>query len=232
MPGQGDAAVTALVRALDRVNREHPWSHNDAYAGFVLRQASRTLREGGTSALDIGCGTGNLLRRLAGRFPRAVGIEADPVTAELAAAAVRSLPAASVVNAAFPLEDGRRFDFVSIVAALHHLPLRDGVDAVRDVVAPGGRLVIVGVYREERSDAAFSALSLVLNPLIGFVRHPRRAAALPAHMTAPILPASDSYRQIRDALRSALPGVRIRRVLFWRYTATWKAPAVPERSRG
>lgn len=212
-----------VVGWLNRVNQAHPWSHNDAYAGFVLRRAARTLREGGTSALDIGCGTGNLLRRLAERFPHVLGIEADPITAELAAAAVRTLPAASVVSASFPLADGRRYDFVSVVAVLHHLPLRAGIEAVREVVAPGGRLVIVGAYREEPSDAAFSLVSLLLNPIIGLIRHPRRAEALPDNMNAPAVPASDSYREIRDALGVALPGVRVRRGLFWRYTATWHA---------
>ena len=208
---------------LNRVNATHPWSHNDAYAGFVLRQAARAVREGGTSALDIGCGTGNLLRRLAGHFPEVVGVEADPATAELAAAAVRSLPNASVLHASFPLADGRRYDFVSMVAVLHHLPLRAGIEAVRAVVAPGGRLAIVGVYREEPSDAVLSVVSVLLNPVIGMLRHPRRADSPPDNMTAPAVPASDSYRVIRDALREALPGVSVRRGPFWRYSAAWRA---------
>jgi SAM-dependent methyltransferase len=216
--------IDRVVGWLNRVNQAHPWSHNDAYAGFVLRQGMRTLRDGGTSALDIGCGTGNLLRRLAERFPQVLGVEADPATAERAAAAVRTLPGASVVNASFPLADGRRYDFVSMVAVLHHLPLLQGIEAVRDAVAPGGRLVIVGAYREEPSDAAFSVVSLLINPIIGLIRHPRRADALPDNMNAPAIPASESYREIRDALRAALPGVRVRRGLFWRYLATWHAP--------
>jgi SAM-dependent methyltransferase len=242
-----------VLRWLDRVNAEHPWSHNDAYAGFVLRQARRSVRDVlaaarckrrrfgekppeyrrrlpetaapiGRSALDIGCGTGNLLLRLAHRFPEVVGIEADPATAALASIAVQTLPNVSVVVASFPSADGRRYDFVSMVAVLHHLPLREGIDAVRAAVAPGGRLVIVGVYREERSDAALSILSLVLNPIVGLLSHPRRATTLPANMAAPVAPASDSYRVIRDALRAALPGVRVRRGLFWRYTAVWRSP--------
>ena len=189
--------MSLAARAIDglsRVNAAHPWSHNDAYAPFVLRQAARARRDGGTSALDVGCGTGNLLLRLAHRFPEVVGIEADPATAALASAAVRTLPNASVVAASFPSADGRRYDFVSMVAVLHHLPLREGIDAVRGAVAPGGRLVIVGVYREERSDAALSIVSLVLNPIVGMISHPRRAVTLPANMAAPVAPAADPYQ--------------------------------------
>jgi hypothetical protein len=101
--------------------------------------------------------------------------------------------------------------------------LTGGIDAARAAVAPGGRLAIVGVYREERTDALFSIISLVLNPIIGLVRSPSRAARLPENMAAPAVPATDSYRQIRRALHAALPGVKVRRVLFWRYIASWHA---------
>ncbi|MFI2754464.1 class I SAM-dependent methyltransferase [Cellulomonas sp. P22] len=217
-----------LLSAIDRVNQAHPWSHNDAYSALVMRHARRARREGGVSAIDVGCGTGNLLRRLALLFPRVVGIEAAPATAARAVSAVSSMPAATVVTGTFPA-DAERYDFVSMVAVLHHLPLSEGLDAARAAVAPGGRLVIVGLYREERTDTLLSTVSLVLNPIVGLVRHPRRAAGQPENMTAPTAPASDSYRQIKEALRAALPGVRVRRGLFWRYTAVWHADRQPTR---
>jgi len=219
-----DGRVSTLVRVLDGLNRAHPWSHNDAYGGFVMRQASKARREGGSSALDIGCGTGNLLARLGRRFTNVVGIEADPATAAQAAAAVASMPSASVVRATFPVGDGRKYDFVSMVAVLHHLPLVSGIAAVRDAVAPGGRLAIVGLYREEPNDALYSLASLLLNPLVGIVVHPRPSVRLPSNMCAPTAEATDTYRAIREALRARLPGVRVHRGLFWRYTATWRAP--------
>ena len=184
--------------------------------------AKRTLREGRTTALDVGCGTGNLLRRLAQLFPHVVGMKADPATAALATSAVSRWSSATVINAAFPA-DSQRYGFVSMVAVLHPLPLRGGIDAARAAVAPGRRLVIVGVYREERTDALFSIISFVLNPIIGLERSSSRAARLPENMAAPAVPATDSYRQIREALHATLPGVKVRRGLFWRYIATWHA---------
>ena len=213
-----------LIEALNRFNQRHPWSHNDVHAGWVLRQAEKTRRDGGVAALDIGCGTGNLLVALSKKFSRVVGVEAARATADMARSATRELPNVRVIEGEFPVDD-QRYDFVSLVAVLHHLPLAQGVVAARAAVAPGGRLVIVGVSREEgRVDLAMSLLSLVLNPVVGMIKHPRRAEAMPPGMTAPTAPASDSYFEIRDVLRELLPGVRMRRCLFWSYRAVWRNP--------
>src|SRR5665647_2555326 len=80
--------MARLLHAIGGVNQTHPWSHNDAYSWHVMCHAKQTLREGGTTALDVGCDTGNLLGRLAQLFPRVVGMEADPATAALATSAV------------------------------------------------------------------------------------------------------------------------------------------------
>jgi SAM-dependent methyltransferase len=214
--------VGRVFAALNQFNERHPWSHNDVHAGWVLRQAEKTRRDGGVAALDIGCGAGGLLARLSKKFSRVVGVEADPATADAARSATRWLPNVRVVDGAFPIDD-QRSDFVSLVAVLHHLPLQQGVAAARAAVAPGGRLVIVGVSREEdRVDMALSLVSVILNPVIGMMKHPRRAQAMPAEMTAPTAAASDTYSEIREVMREILPGVRMRRSLFWRYRAVWR----------
>ena len=84
--------------------------------------------------------------------------------------------------------------------------------------------MIVGVARETRSDRLRSAASLVLNPLVGFIRHPRRAPATPLHMQAPTVDARQTFDQIQAVAHRLLPSIRMRRRLFWRYTAVWEDP--------
>jgi hypothetical protein len=64
-----------------------------------------------------------------------------------------------------------------------------------------------------------------LNAGIGAIRHPRRARATRENMTAPTAEPLETFEQIREAAQAVLPGVRMRRSLFWRYTAVWEAPA-------
>lgn len=210
-----------LLDALGRFNDRHPWSHNDAYAPWVLRQARKVRKGGGTRALDVGCGTGNLVRRLARVMPEVTGLEPHRPTAEAAEANVRGLPNVTIRQRGFAEDDGRRFDLITFVAVLHHLPLRETLQTVRARLAPGGRLVVVGVARDTPADWPWWVPSMILNPIVGLAVHPRPAPARPLHMTAPTRPADETYAQLARIIRDELPGVRVRRGLFWRYTAVW-----------
>lgn len=221
--------TTRLLEGMARVNAEHPWSHNDAYTPWVLRHARTVRRGGGTSALDVGCGTGRLLRRLSAVMADVTGIEQDGETASRARAGLAGIGSATVIEGSFedlPL-DRPRYDLVTFVAVLHHLPLAQALGAARSLLRPGGRLVVVGLARETSADLPWSLASTVLNPVIGAIRSPRRASAKPVDMTAPTAEPRETFAQIADTARAVLPGVRIRRSLFWRYIAVWVAPETP-----
>lgn len=213
-----------FIEALGRFNAAHPWSHNDAYVGFVLRQARTVRRRGGTTAVDVGCGTGNLLRRLATSFPYVTGIEQDAETARIAAESLSAFTAVTILHRSFGDEPAQAYDLIAFIASLHHLPLYSALERARLALRPGGRIVIVGVARETRADAFRSSVSLLLNPLVGLIRHPRRATGTPPHMRAPTAQPRDSFPEIQRVAREILPGIRMRRRLFWRYTAVWSAP--------
>lgn len=213
-----------LLAALTRFNAAHPWSHNDAFRGFVLRQARAVRRRGGTVAADVGCGTGELTARLARVLPAVVGIEPDGRAATIAARRFAESSGVRIDQRPFGDEPPRGYDLIVFVASLHHMPLRTAlVDAVQ-ALRPRGRIVIVGLARETPEDRIRSLISLVLNPLVGLARHPARATRMPPHMQAPTTPPEASFAEIRTVARELMPGVRMRRRLFWRYTARWQAP--------
>lgn len=219
--------TTRLLQRLGRFNAKHPWSHNDAYTRWVLWHARKVRRRGGSSALDIGCGTGNLLKRLAVVMDDVTGIEPDRRTALRARANLSDVKTAIIHEGSFEdtLLHESSYDLVTFVAVLHHLPLRQSLDAARALIRPGGRLVIVGLATETKADAAWSIASMLLNPMIGALRHPRPAHATLENMTAPTFEPRETFAEIAVAANDVLPGVKMRRSLFWRYTAVWVAPA-------
>ena len=213
--------------ALGRFNDRHPWSHNDVYSGWVVRQARRVRTRGGRKALDVGCGTGHLVALLSRELPNVVGLEPDQSSAELARFNTRHLSNVLIKQSAWEELDHEQYDLVTFVAALHHLPLRETLHTVRKLIAPGGRLVVVGVARETAHDRPLSLCSTILNPLVGLILHPHAAVELPARMRSPVTAPSESFREIAFVARQELPGVVLRRRLFWRYTAIWMPPPSP-----
>ena len=217
-------ALRSVLAGLGRFNAAHPWSHNDAYGAFVLRHARRVRAGGGTAALDVGCGTGNLVRRLAGVLPSVTGIEPDVPPAERARHLSTGLGNVRIVTESFDELPAERYDLISFVAVLHHLPLEATLEKARELLRPGGRLVVVGISREARADLPWSIASMILNPVVGAVVHPRRSRKIPTHMTAPTAMATESFEDIAQTAERILPGARLGRGLFWRYTLSWNAP--------
>lgn len=203
-----------LLERLNRFNQRHPWSHNDHYGPWVARQVA-----GARDILDVGCGTGNLIDRLR-RHATVTGLEPDPATAGIAAERFAADPNVTIVNTDFGGRDPeRRWDAITLVAVLHHLPLAPTLDELKRCLNPGGRLVIVGCYRERRLLTDLPAI--LANPVMGLIKHPTRADAPPPHMTAPTAEPEETLADIR----AAAPNARIRRRLFWRYTLVDSAAA-------
>ncbi|MEU8894879.1 class I SAM-dependent methyltransferase [Nocardia sp. NPDC048505] len=211
----------SLRARIDRFNRRHPWSHNDFYGPWVAGQVGAARR-----VLDIGCGTGNLIDRLRNGNRQITGLEPDPRVAELAAARFAGDPAVVIEQTRFdPARTTGAWDAITMVASLHHLPLPETLRAVDRCLAPGGRLVVVGCFRESGpADGAIGLIALVANLARGLRAHPRGVDRPPVAMTAPVAAPRETLAEIRAAAAESLPGARLRRRLFWRYALVYDKP--------
>ncbi|WP_063763556.1 class I SAM-dependent methyltransferase [Streptomyces sp. NRRL S-646] len=211
------------LHALERFNSAHPWDHNAHYHPWLIRQLPGSFGR----ALDVGCGTGDLVRLLAGRAREVHGVDSDPGIVGRA----RELSGDryghvtySVADAPGGLPPGP-YDVITCVAVLHHLPLAEALTRFRQQLAPGGTLLVVGLAREETfGDRLLSYASIPLNAATGWLKNRGRTAARPPSMTAVTRPADVTYAEIVREARRVLPGARLRRRLFWRYTLVARAP--------
>jgi trans-aconitate methyltransferase len=205
-----------LLAACDRFNAAHPWDHNAHYHRAILRRLPRRIG----AALDVGCGSGELVALLAARSDTVLGVDRDAVL--IGHARTTRLPNAGyLIGDALALPPDGRYQVVTCLAALHHLPLAEALARFRGWLAPGGTLVVLGCYQEEtRSDRLLGALALPANLAVGLVRGSRRGR--PVAMTAPTRPAFTTLAHLRAQVALALPGARIRRHLFWRYTLVYR----------
>ena len=75
MPGHriSDFVGRSLLDGMRRLNARHPWSHNDYFHSWILANLPDRRR----TALDVGCGRGELVSVLAPRFEQVVAEHAQ-----------------------------------------------------------------------------------------------------------------------------------------------------------
>ena len=199
---------------------EDYWNHNVAFHRRIVRDAA--LRGG--RALDVGCGDGLLLARLATVCRCAVGLEPDEQAVARARGRLGQIPQAEVLldgvmEPDLPQRIGT-FETVSCVATLHHLPLEPALTRLSELVAPGGRLIVVGLAANKSLwDWTLSALAVLPLRVIGALR--REVPDIGVVTRSP----RESLTEIRAAAARSLPAARIRRRFYYRYTLIWDRPA-------
>lgn len=186
------------------------WNHNTHYYPLALARAPRDGR-----VLDVGCGDGLLLRLLAQRCREVTGV--DPWTDP---SVVADVPNATVLRSDFlaaPLEPAS-FDLVCSFTAIHHLPFEAALARMAGLLRPGGRLVVSSIVRYTPWGYALGGVTIPFHRWSvrtrGWYEHP-----------APVAQTAMTLRDVRAVARRVVPGARVRRRLYWRYTLTWTAPA-------
>jgi len=211
-----DKSERGFVSRLAAFNSRHPWSHNEHFHGWLLRH----LPERRGRALDVGCGRGELVAALASRIEQVDGVDVDESMTTVAAK--RFAGQSSITIRRMPFEEVRgSFDVITMVAVLHHLDLASALTHTQELLNPGGRLLVIGLPKIVGApDLIWDLPSIVLNPIVGLLKHPKPAAANQPP-PFPVAEPTMSYAAIKDTARQLLPGAKLRRRLFFRYTLEW-----------
>jgi SAM-dependent methyltransferase len=211
------------------------WDHNSYYQGLLLRRLPRSCG----SILDVGCGAGAFASRLA---KRAAHVDAIDRSAAMIEQASRRVPGnvrlieADVLTEPLP---GSRYDAIVSITALHHMPLSEALPRFAAALRPGGVLAVVALPRTDLPrELPVELAAGIGHRLLGVTFLLLRASGsrdwhalepgreeMPVHLR-PLL----TTGQVRREAAAVLPGVRVRRLLFWRYLLTWEKPdvAVPD----
>lgn len=195
------------------------WDHNTHYHRYLLNQIpSRANR-----SLDIGCGLGLFARKLAERSTLVDALDVDEVVlaeaAELNFAANIAYIKGDFLTADLP---ETAYDLIVAIASLHHMDMAAALQKIRLLLGPSGKLIILGLYREKTPvDYAYSAISIPLNFAC---KQWHQTSKMRPTQGAPTRPAQLSLKQLQEIANTVIPGCRLRRHLFWRYSLIWQKP--------
>jgi len=225
---QRDQATVAVENIRDDFDRiaalpDDRWDHNAHYHPYLLRHLPARCG----MALDLGCGTGAFARALAERADHVLALDLSPRMI-----AVARERASDQNNITFQVTDALQwewpegqFDCIASIATLHHLPLAALLATMRRALAENGTLVVLDLYqRHGLGDRVTSALALPLSSAarVALTGHLRRSPAAQAIWAAHAR--HDTYLSldhIRPVCAEIMPGARVRKHLFWRYSIVW-----------
>jgi 2-polyprenyl-3-methyl-5-hydroxy-6-metoxy-1,4-benzoquinol methylase len=193
------------------------WNHNSAYHPLILRIAEGVHGD----VLDVGCGEGLLVERLAAVSLQVVGIDRDARAICLAGARVAALPNAAVANADFMAMEivPNSYDLITFVAVIHHLDLEAALRRARSLLRPGGQLVVVGLSADRTAgDVARSAA------LLPIIRSLSRIHKETRSVPVAVRPPEESFSEIKETASRELFGCSLRRGLYYRYVLRWGKP--------
>lgn len=192
------------------------WSHNDHYHGLMLSQ----IPAGASRALDIGCGTGAFARKLATRIAHVDAIDRSSEALTLARDRSTGVSNARFVDAdLFDFAgDERGYDFISLIAVVHHMDFDAAAERLRSLLAPDGVVAILGIAREDTlGEFAKSTVRFGVNAVVGAAFALRRSIGRPAPIPDGTVRRTGGARErpVHDVRRRAcggagrIPGLRV-----------------------
>lgn len=218
-----------IERDFDRIAavESRKWDHNRHYYPLMIRLAVKG-RCG--TAVEAGCGVGELSRMLARYFNRVVGID-------LSAGMLDKAQKSGVGNIKYLRQDVMAYapvpgetDCILSAAAVHHLPFIAFIAKAKTELAPGGRLIIVDLYRQSTpSDYLLSGAAAPLNFAMNLIINGRAVQSTAEREAWRQHAEHDRYMTFSDIKQQAkqlLPGVKVKRLLFWRYVLYYVKPSI------
>ncbi len=193
------------------------WNHNTAFHPRLLRAAQRV----NGPILDVGCGDGLLVSKLAQFRDRVIGL--DPDSTAVTAARQRCIGSTNVeIQQAGFLEavlDDDASAFIIGVAVLHHMDSRLAMNRAARLLRPEGVLYFVGVPRlDTRADFVWATSQMARARIIGRLRHEYYPHDIPS------APSDLSFGEVRALASEVLPGAVVKRAPYYRYTLRWTRP--------
>lgn len=199
------------------------WNHNAHYHRYLMSRIPEQCQH----ILEIGCGTGEFSRLLAGRAERVLAIDLSSQMIRLARERSKlyqniDFVTGDVLTYHLPQY---QFDCIATLTTIHHLPIETILRKIRKALKPGGVFVCLDLYqRSSLNDLLFDSVAYPANLFLGLIKTGKPRPSREVREAYAEHGKTDTYLtlpQIERICADILPGALVSRHLFWRYSIIW-----------
>jgi ubiquinone/menaquinone biosynthesis C-methylase UbiE len=222
---QSRQTLDSIQSDFDRIAllSDEDWNHNAHYHGYLISRIPEQCRQ----ILEIGCGTGEFSRLLAGRAEKVLAIDLSTQMIHLAREYSKPYPNIEYVSGdvmTYQLPDNQ-FDCIATLTTIHHLPIEPILRKIRKALKPGGVFVCLDLYqRSSLSDLLFDSVAYPANLFLRWIKTGKPRPSKEVRQAYFEHGKTDTYLtlpQIKRICADILPGALVSRHLFWRYSIIW-----------
>ena len=200
------------------------WDHNRQYQNYLIKYIPKNCN----NILDVGCGTGELTKKLSLLGKEIIGID---ISENMLNEAEKRNYDEKIRYIKISVEDylektDKQFDIIISIAALHHMNEEKILKMMRNKLTESGKILILDLVQNKTIvDYFLTIIAAILNPLLMLIMNGRlrvsknEREAWAGHFQY------DKYLtivDIKNIAKKILGKVKIKRHLFWRYSLIYK----------
>ena len=175
-----------------------------------------------SSAMDLGCGSGELTRGLAPHFKNIIGIDFSDVMILNAINDSKGFSNVNFIKKDFmEVEDGSfQFDCIVSAACFHHLPIEKSLEKMKSLLKRDGRIIILDLYKASSfSDYMTGFCASLLNPFY-LIKNKHIKMDRKFYLAWKEHDRFEQYKTLKEISttgKKLFKYVSLKRLLFWRY---------------
>lgn len=200
------------------------WNHNSCYFKHLLK----FVPDNAETCLDIGCGKGELSFMLSQKSKNVIAVDLADKMIERAKKLHANKNIKYICGNILDMKfQNNSIDIIITTATAHHLPYEWLLCFAKEKLKKGGKLIILDLAQADTfSDYILWGSAFFPNIVMNLIKNGRLQKDDPHSKEVWERHGKhDTYmtmKEIRALAKKYLPGAKVRRKLFWRYSLIWE----------
>jgi 2-polyprenyl-3-methyl-5-hydroxy-6-metoxy-1,4-benzoquinol methylase len=199
------------------------WDHNQQYQKYLLKNVPPNC----SCILDVGCGTGELTKKLVPYSTEIIGIDVSEnmITEALKRNNDGKINYINISVEKYLEETDKKFDAIISIAALHHMDEEKILEAMKNKLSKDGKIIILDLVKGGIMDYIVALISVPSSIILRLKNNGKLRVTKEQREAWKGHSQYDRYltiKEVKSIVRKKLGKAKVKKHIFWRYSIVYK----------